>query len=299
MRSGALIIDKPAGMTSHDVVGRVRRLYSTRQVGHTGTLDPMATGVLVLLVGNATRASEYLTGDTKSYHANLQLGITTDTQDTTGATLSSSPLRPTATEVAEVASAFLGTSQQMPPMYSALKVGGKKLVDLARQGIEVERKSREITLTRVETAPINVEAGLYSLDVDCSGGTYVRTLCHDIGTNLGCGGAMASLRRTICGGFSLEQAHTLQTIEEMDSEERYARLIPTEELFAHHEILCLPEFYARLAHNGAEIYQAKIHTDYPIGTRVRLYDTTGFFALGEVREYENGSGVKPIKFFGG
>ena len=294
--SGVLLIDKQAGVTSHDVVGRVRRLYHTRRVGHTGTLDPMATGVLVVLIGRAAKAAEYLAVHDKTYEATLHLGITTDTEDTTGTVLTTTPVTATTDEVIATAKGFVGPYLQTPPMYSALKVNGQKLVDLARRGIEVEREAREVTIHALNCTPR--EDGDYTLTVSCSSGTYIRTLCADVGARLGCGGAMASLRRLETGGFTLAQCTTTEALEKLDDEARAAMLIPTEALFSSLDALRLPTFYERLARSGCEIYQSKIHTAYPLGTRVRLCAEDGkFFALGEVREYEQGSAVKPIKAF--
>ena len=294
--SGILAIDKPAGLTSHDVVGKVRRLFNTRRVGHTGTLDPMATGVLLVLVGRAAKAAEYLVSDSKVYRATLRLGITTDTEDTTGETLTVCEDIPSPDRVAEVVASFLGTIKQVPPMYSALKVGGQKLVDLARRGIEVEREAREITIHRITCEPIDEKN--YALEVACSSGTYIRTLCADIGKKLGCGGAMAALCRTEAGGFSLSQCHTVEELEAQSADDRLAALLPTESLFASLPALNLPAFYERLSRNGCEIYLKKLGISHPVGTRLRVCSAKGdFFALGEVREYPDGAAVKIIKLF--
>ena len=294
---GVLLIDKPAGLTSHDVVGRVRRLFGTRRVGHTGTLDPMATGVLVLLVGRAAKAAEYLSVHDKHYDAVLRLGITTDTEDTTGEVLAKSDTIPAPTDVFATCESFVGEYLQTPPMYSALKVNGQKLLDLARRGIEVEREARPVQIyaLKAESTDQNTD---YTLSVHCSSGTYIRTLCADIGKKLGCGGAMAALRRTATGDFTLADCHTLEALEAMDMATRLSLLRQTESLFTDLATVHLPPFYARLCKSGCEIYQQKIGADYPLGTRVRLYDENGiFFALGEVRDYESGTAVKAIKTF--
>ena len=296
MKDGILLIDKPAGITSHDVVGKVRRLYGTRQVGHTGTLDPMATGLLVVLVGRAVKASEYATEHDKSYVAGLKLGLTTDTEDVTGKVLTRADALPDASAVREAADGFQGEILQVPPMYSALKREGEKLCDLARRGIEVEREARPITVYEIACETVNEAEGDYRLSVRCSKGTYIRTLCADIGKALGCGGVMSSLRRTEAGGFAVGEAVTLEELETMTAEEREACLRPVEELFAALPILRLPPFFARLATAGNEIYLKKVGAAYPIGQRVRLYDDS-FFSLGEVREFADGLAVKPIKKF--
>ncbi len=294
--SGVLLIHKPEGKTSHDVVGAVRRLYHTRRVGHTGTLDPMATGVLVVLIGRAAKAAEYLSVKSKSYRAVMRLGLTTDTEDTTGKTLTVSGDIPSPACVVEAAKGFVGEILQTPPMYSALKVNGQKLCDLARKGIEVEREARPVTIHSISCK--HLRENDYELEVSCSSGTYIRTLCADIGKALGCGGAMAALCRTETGGFPLADCHTLEEIDAYDGAARAALLLPTEQLFCELERVCLPAFYERLCRSGCEIYQKKIGTDHAVGTRVRLCQEQGeFFALGEVREYENGSAIKSIKLF--
>ena len=293
--SGILLIDKPEGITSHDVVFKVRRLYNTREVGHTGTLDPMATGLLVVLVGRAVKASDMIVSDAKRYRAGLTLGITTDTEDTTGTVLTTSDAIPTFDEVKAVAKSFVGDSLQTPPMYSALKVGGKKLVDLAREGKVIEREARPITV--YDIAIVEEGERRYTLDVHCSKGTYIRTLCADIGAKLGTGGAMHALRRVASGGFSLDDAYTLEQLEAMSEEERILLLRPVESVFGDLEALRLPTFYEKLSKNGCEIYQKKVGTQYPVGTRLRLYDQNGFYAVAEVRDYEGGSAIKAIKRF--
>lgn len=294
---GVLLVNKPQGITSHDVVGRVRRLYGTRRVGHTGTLDPLATGVLVVLVGRAAKASEYLVCDTKRYRAGMTLGITSDTEDITGKILTRCEDIPDKESVTRTCEAFVGRIMQTPPMYSALKVGGKKLVDLAREGIEIEREAREIEIFSLDCQPTD-DASVYELDVECSSGTYIRTLCADIGAKLGCGAVMSSLERVRVGGFDVDNALTLDEIEELDEEKRLSLLSPTESLFADLPSVRLPAFYERLCRSGCEIYQSKIKTDLPLFQRVRLCSQNGeFFALGEVKAYENGTAIKSIKTF--
>jgi tRNA pseudouridine55 synthase len=253
--------------------------------------------VLVVLIGRAAKASEYLAADQKRYRATLRLGLTTDTEDTTGTVLTTSEVLPSYDDILAVLPQFRGKIQQIPPMYSALKVGGKKLVDLARQGITVERQARQIEIFELEATKTDLSSD-YVLEVACSGGTYIRTLCADIGSALGCGGAMASLQRTETGGFPLSRSHTLEELETMDSDARIGLLIPTEQLFAALPPVKLPAFYEKLCRSGCEIYQKKIGTSLDADTRVRICDAHGkFFALGEVREFENGSAIKAIKTF--
>ncbi len=295
--SGLLIINKHLGVTSHDIVWKVRKLYGTKRVGHTGTLDPMASGVLVVLVGRAAKAAEYLVSDKKRYTATLRLGLTTDTEDATGTVLTKTDALPNTDEVLAACKKFTGEILQVPPMYSALKVDGQKLCDLARRGIEIERKARPVTVHSLVCTPTDVPND-YSLDVLCSSGTYIRTLCADIGASLGCGGVMATLERTKTGGFTMDESHTIAELEAMSEEERLSLLIPTERLFDTLPAVVLPEFFEKLARSGCEIYQKKIRTDHSLGQRVRLCSADGrFFALGEVRDYEGGSAIKSIKMF--
>ena len=284
---GVLLLDKPAGVTSHDMIYRVRRLYNTRRVGHTGTLDPMATGVLVVLVGRAAKAAEFVAHDTKGYVATMRLGLTSDSEDTTGRILSttSPAVLPDEEQVRNTCSRFVGEIQQIPPMYSALKVDGHKLCNLARKGQVIERRARPITVYSLSVTPAALPSD-YDLAVRCSGGTYIRTLCADIGAALGCGAVMSSLRRTETGGFPLEQCYTTDALQDMTYEERVNCLLPVETLFADWESVSLPAFYYHLCHNGCEIYQNRIGTNFPVGTRLRLCDPNGnFFATGEVLDF--------------
>lgn len=295
--NGVLIVNKPEGITSHDVVGKIRKLYGTRKVGHTGTLDPLATGVLVILLGRAAKAAEYLVADRKTYKARLTLGLTTDTEDITGKVITQSNIIPSGEQVTTACGEFVGKIKQIPPMYSALKVDGRKLYDLAREGIEVERKARDIEIFQLVCASTEHE-NEYDLLIECSSGTYIRTLCADIGARLGCGGVMSALHRVKAGGFDIENSHTFEELELLEMSERYKLLAPTESLFAELPIVKLPAFYEKLCRSGCEIYQNKIKTNFEVTARVRLYSANGeFFALGEVRQYENGTAIKAIKTF--
>ena len=234
MPNGILIIDKPAGWTSMDVCAKVRGILREKRVGHGGTLDPMATGVLPVFVGQATRGVEFAENSRKEYIAGLRLGLVTDTQDITGAVLETRPVHVTAEQVRQALERFLGPRQQIPPMYSAIKIGGQKLYDLARKGQEVERKPRSVTFYELELLEQAGETD-FLLRCLCSKGTYVRTLCHDIGQALGCGGAMYSLRRTMAAGFTADQAVTLEDVQARGEE----LLLPTDSLFAAHPMLLL------------------------------------------------------------
>ena len=294
---GVILVDKHKGLTSHDIVFKIRKLYGTKKVGHTGTLDPLATGVLPVLIGRGAKAAEYLLSENKGYKAEIKLGITTDTEDITGKILTKSDTLPTKEQFFEAVNHFIGEIEQVPPMYSALKVDGKKLVDLAREGIVIERQARKITIYSIKAECINESEGIYTLDVDCSKGTYIRTLCADIGAYLGCGAVMSELNRTKSGNFTLNNAHTIAQIEEMSMDERLSLVKPVEELFLEAPSVILPDFFAKLCRSGCEIYQKKIKTSYDVGTFVRICDKDGFFALGQVKDYDNGTAIKAIKLF--
>ncbi len=308
MKDGILIVNKHEGVTSHDIIYKVRRLFGTKQVGHTGTLDPMAKGVLCVLVGRAVKASEYLVEHDKRYRAGLKLGITTDTEDTSGNILSeyTKPL-PEKEAVINAAKSFSGDIMQIPPMYSALKRDGVKLANLARKGIEIEREARPVSIYSIDVIPSDPENGEYLLDVHCSKGTYIRTLCADIGKALGCGGAMSSLVRVSSGGFDIDRSYTIEQLEQMAEDERYDCLIDTENLFLSCPVLKLSEFPAHLSHNGAELYLERnkkdiassgIEKDQLVeGTRLRLYDAEGFYGIGDVTIYDEGLAIKTVKLF--
>ena len=294
--SGIVVLHKEEGMSSQTAVNRVKRLFGVDKAGHTGTLDPLATGVLPVLVGRAVKASEFMLTSDKHYSATLLLGITTDTEDITGTVLTRSDKIPTEQEVRSAALSFIGKSMQTPPMYSAIKIGGEKLYELARRGEVVAREAREITVHSLGCERLTDTE--YKIDVHCSKGTYIRTLLSDIGAKLGCGGTMKTLARTEASGFTLGMAHTLGEIEAMSDAQRASLVIPVERVFGKYPEIKLSPFFSRLAHAGQEIYLAKIGAELEIGALVRLSDDCGFFALGEVREFEGGKAIKPIRQFG-
>lgn len=295
MKDGILILHKGQNITSQGAVNRVKRLLSATKAGHTGTLDPMATGVLPILVGRAVKASEFMLTSTKCYEAELTLGLTSDTEDIFGTLTEVDAPLPSEETVLAVLSQFRGEIYQTPPMYSALKVGGKKLCDLARSGVEIDRAARPITVYRLEGEKI--AQNRYRLSVECSKGTYIRTLCADIGKALGVGGVMSALCRTEASHFTLDEAHTVEELEGMSDAEREALLIPVERIFEKYEAINLPPFFERLARAGQEIYLKKISKSLEVGTLVRLCGADGFFALGEVKEFEEGPAIKPIRQF--
>ena len=295
MKSGVVIINKEEGISSQAVVNRVKRIFGVDKAGHTGTLDPLATGVLPVLVGRGVKASEFMLTADKYYSATLLLGITTDTEDITGEVLTECDKIPSEGEVMAAISSFVGKYMQTPPMYSALKVGGKKLYELARRGVTVEREAREVTVHSIDTERLLDRE--YKLAVHCSKGTYIRTLCSDIGAALGVGGVMKTLERTYASGYSLSDAHSLSELERMSEEERERVIFPVEHIFRNYKRVVLPDFFSRLAHSGLEIYLSKIGFFAEVGERVAIYDKNGFFALGEVRAYDAGPAVKPIRQF--
>ena len=276
--NGIILIDKPQGWTSHDVVGKLRGILHERRIGHSGTLDPLATGLLVVFIGRATRAVEFAEADRKEYIAGLRLGMSTDTQDITGRIISKETDIPDEPEVRIAIERFRGELEQIPPMYSAVKIGGKKLYELARKGESIERKPRHITIFGLEITGRSDND--YILDVVCSKGTYIRTLCHDIGAALGCGGCMSSLRRTKSGVFSVDNAYTIAEIQEAaDRGEEEKLLLPIDTLFAGYTKLSVDADSEKKLKNGCII-----NTSSPDG-RFRGYSEDGeFLLLGDVKD---------------
>ena len=255
MASGIIVIDKPAGWTSMDVCAKLRGMFHEKRVGHAGTLDPMATGVLPVFIGRATRAVEFAAGSDKEYIAGIRLGMVTNTQDTTGEVLEERGASVTREELSALLPRFTGDIQQLPPMWSAVKVNGKKLYELARKGKEVERRPRPVTIRALELLD-GPEAGAdFVLRVVCSKGTYVRTLCHDIGQALGCGGCMSALRRVKAAGFTLEDSVTLEAVQAaVDRGEGESLLLPVDACFAGVPVLVLKTAGAeKKIRNGAAL----------------------------------------------
>jgi len=244
--NGIVIVDKPQGWTSQDVTARLRRVFNTRRIGHGGTLDPMATGVLPVFVGRATRGVEFFEHAQKTYETVLRLGITTDTEDISGTVLTEQDAFVTGEMLEEVLTKFRGEIMQVPPMYSALKINGQKLVDLARKGKEVERQPRPITIH--ELTLLGMEAEGIRLRVHCSKGTYIRTLCKDIGEALGCGGCMAALRRVRAGEYTAEEAVPLQTLLETENPAQYLR--PVDSMFRNEPAVTLSANQEKRCRNG-------------------------------------------------
>ena len=279
MPNGIIIMDKPQGWTSMDVCAKLRGIFHEKRVGHAGTLDPMATGVLPVFIGRATRAVEFAAGSDKEYIAGLKLGVVTNTQDITGEILEQRPAEVTRKQLLAVLPRFTGAIQQVPPMYSAVKINGKKLYELARKGKEVERRPRPVTIHALEALDGPPPQGAdFLLRIHCSKGPYVRTLCHDIGQALGCGGCMSSLRRIKAAGFTLADSVTLQAVQEAAGRgEGESLLLPVDSCFLQFPVLLLKTAGAeKKIRNGA----ALAARDIPDGEyRVYGADKT-FLALG-------------------
>ncbi len=286
MASGILIIDKPAGWTSMDVCAKLRGIFHEKRVGHGGTLDPMATGVLPVFIGRATRAVEFADKSDKEYVAGLKLGVVTNTQDTSGEVLEERPVQAGREQLEAVLETFHGTILQIPPMYSAIKINGKKLYELARKGREVERPARPVVIKSLKIEGQKDET-LYTIRVRCSKGTYVRTLCHDIGQALGCGGCMFSLRRTMAADFTLRDAVTLEQV--LSAPDPAALLTPVEALFMDREMLVLSPAFEKKIRNGMTAVLPELTPG-----EYRVYSQNGeFLALGRAK----GGKLTTIKSF--
>lgn len=302
MTDGIINVYKERGFTSHDVVAKLRGILRQKKIGHTGTLDPEAEGVLPVCLGSATKVCELLTDKEKTYRAVLLLGVTTDTQDATGTVLKETPVACEQEAVRDCIASFVGEQDQVPPMYSALKVNGKKLYELARQGIEVERKARRITIRRIEICKIDLPR--ITMEVTCSKGTYIRTLCHDIGAALGCGGCMESLLRTQVGPFYLEESVRLGEIEQLRDAGQLSEVIqPIDSVFQSYRARYLTKAGDRLVQNGNPIEavpeliaDATGEMDESDKERYRIYSSSGaFWAVYEWRQ-EKGR-YWPVKMF--
>lgn len=294
---GIIVIKKEKGFTSFDVVAKLRGICKQKKIGHTGTLDPDATGVLPVCLGCATKLCDMLMDTNKVYRATLLLGVTTDTQDTTGTVLMERDITVTKELVEEVIRGFTGVQLQIPPMYSALKVNGKKLCDLAREGIEVERKAREITIERIEIE--KMELPEIVMKVTCSKGTYIRTLCHDIGEKLGCGGAMKDLVRLETSGFTYEMAHTLKEVESLrDAGALQDILMPVDVVFAALPYVRVKEMFRKNADNGNSLTRDQFVEDvdesYP---KIRVYDEGKNCFYGVYEYNKEKQAYKPAKLF--
>lgn len=278
MINGVINVRKEKGMTSFGVVARLRRIFHQKKIGHTGTLDPDAEGVLPVCLGRATHLVEDLSHGTKSYRAVIRLGVTTDTQDLSGTVLEEHPYETDEGKVRSVILSFIGDQKQLPPMYSAIKVNGKKLVDLARRGIEVERKERNVTFHEIQI--VSMDLPLVTIDVTCSHGTYIRTLCHDIGQKLGCGAAMASLLRTRVEEFTLDQALTLDEIAGKVEQGELSFVIPIDHFYREYPAVTAPAVLTQMIANGNGVAVSACEKADSLKNRekVRLYTAEGRFA---------------------
>lgn len=288
--NGVLVVNKPQDFTSFDVVAKLRGILHERRIGHGGTLDPMATGVLPVFVGGATRAADMSAAQAKEYIAGFALGYATDTQDSTGAEIARSDKRVSLDEVQAAVDAMQGDQQQLPPMYSAVKVGGKRLYDLARKGVEVERTPRPITVQEAELLAFDEQTQTGRLRVLCSKGTYVRTLIHDLGEGLGTYAVMTALQRTMSGQYTLAQSLTLDELQTAADEDRIeALLLPTDSLFADYPAVTIDDYGYGRAQNGAFITPEHV-TDMPMqtGTLCRVYYNGAFWMLGRVDTLSRG-----------
>lgn len=291
--TGIICLDKPKDMSSFMAVKRASRILGVKKAGHTGTLDPMATGVLVIMLGHSTRFIELLPEHKKSYTARVKLGITTDTLDITGKILSENYVDVSKEQLLSVAEKFKDEIFQVPPMYSALKKDGERLYDLARKGIEIEREQRQITIEKLEI--YDFDGVEFSMDVTCSAGTYIRSLCDDIGRELGCGAVMTELRRTSANGFSIETAVTLEELETLVNENNIQSVLTSVEdaLLSYNEIT-VTKPQANRFHNGGGLAYDRLHGDYPIGV-YRVYSPERkLLGLGEIKEEKGDLEVRRV-----
>lgn len=286
--SGILVMNKPQGFTSFDVIGKLRGILKMKRLGHTGTLDPMATGVLPVLIGTAARACDILPDEGKAYRAAFQLGTVTDTQDSSGTVLETHSFDVSEEALRQILPQFTGVIQQIPPMYSAVQVGGKRLYELAREGKEIERPARTVTVSGLSLEAYDRASGCGTLAITCGKGTYVRTILHDIGGVLGCGCMMTALERTAACGFTLRDAHTFAEVQQAADEDTLDSLvIPTDRLFLTLPALQLGEAQTRLYRNGVKLELRRIK-GISEAKRYRVYGAEqGFLGLAEA-DRENG-----------
>lgn len=297
MYNGVINIYKEKGFTSHDVVAKLRGILQQKKIGHTGTLDPDAVGVLPICLGNATRLADMLTDRDKEYEAVMRLGVTTDTQDMSGTVLSEKPVQASGAETEAAIHSFIGSYAQVPPMYSALKVNGKRLYELAREGREVERRPRSVTIYKIEI--LSMQLPEVRMRVSCSKGTYIRTLCHDIGEALGCGAAMSALKRTKSGCFTLDTAITLSALEQLRDERNVEKvLIPVDAMFEELAQVHVPDIYIKAVQNGNlfSLHQIMERRLFGAYEEVRVYDSAGRFY--GIYAFDREAGIfKPRKMF--
>ncbi|MEG2038734.1 MAG: tRNA pseudouridine(55) synthase TruB [Oscillospiraceae bacterium] len=275
---GILLIDKPGSYTSFDVVARARGMLHTKKIGHAGTLDPMATGVLPLFIGRATKCCDILPCQDKRYLATFKLGIATDTQDITGSVTATHEVTVGKADVQNALNNFRGAIQQMPPMYSAVQVDGKRLYDLARQGIEIERKKRDITIYSIDLVEADEQQHSYTIDVHCSKGTYIRTICHDLGQLLGCGATLTQLRRTMAAGFNLEDCIPLEEANRLSKVNMlWDKLIPVENAFKSLPQIIINSKQTAMFKNGVRLDIKRVEIPKQLSNRYRVLTVEGDF----------------------
>lgn len=297
--NGVLNVYKEQGFTSHDVVAKLRGILKIKKIGHTGTLDPDAVGVLPVCIGKGTKLCDLITDWSKTYEAVMLLGTTTDTLDTSGTILSQSEVTVSEMDVLRACNEFVGKYEQTPPMYSALKHNGQKLYELARKGIVIERKPRIVNINSLRVNDINLADSqkTVTITVDCSKGTYIRSLCDDIGKKLGCGACMMKLTRTRVGDFQLDDTLTLNQISALVLKgEIEKRIVPVDDIFRDYESIILPEEYTNYLHNGNKIVAGQLPDDIIVneGSRYRVYDSDNIF----IGIYIFAEGVlSPVKIF--
>lgn len=288
MMNGILCVNKPQDFTSFDVVAKLRGILGMKRLGHAGTLDPMATGVLPVFVGNATKACDIMPDNFKSYRAGFKMGQTSDSQDITGKILTTSDKIISLDDIIEILPDFTGKIMQLPPMYSAVQVNGKRLYDFARQGIEVERQPREIEIRKLNIVEYDTTVQEGIMEIDCGKGTYIRTIIHDIGQKLGCGGIMTSLVRTYASGFTLNDCYTFEEIQQARDENNLESLIlPIERIFNTLPKLRLNEHQTKLYKNGVKLNLEKIHNLIDCEL-YGLYGFDGMFIGTAIADFENG-----------
>ncbi|RDU24369.1 tRNA pseudouridine(55) synthase TruB [Anaerosacchariphilus polymeriproducens] len=298
MINGIINVYKEKGYTSHDVVAKLRGILKQKKIGHTGTLDPDAQGVLPICLGKGTKICDMLTEKDKTYETEMLLGVVTDTQDTTGNIISKKPVQLDTDEIKEVILGFIGEYQQIPPMYSAIKVNGKKLYELAREGKEIERKARKVIIHHIKIT--NIDFPYVRLIVQCSKGTYIRTLCHDIGYQLGCGGCMNQLTRTQVGRFEIQEAKNLNQIEELAKTNAISSILTEiDEMFLDYPSFTVDSKFNKILLNGNPIHESMFIskqnlTELP--TMIRIYDVGGKF-IGIYKWNTEKKNYKPIKIF--
>ena len=289
---GVICINKPQDFTSFDVIAITRRAAGTRKIGHGGTLDPMATGVLPIFIGRAAKTADLLPSLDKRYVAGFKLGVTSETEDIWGKLLTENDKAVGRDELMAVVNSMQGNIMQTPPMYSAVKVGGKKLYELARQGIEIERAARPITVHSIELLSYDEKERTGVLDVHCSKGTYIRTIISDIGAKLGTGGVMTSLQRTLSNGFTLEDCTELEAVRSMTPDDIEKLIIPTERLFSGYEKITLNDKQRKMFMNGVVLDTARTNISYPENTDLSVYDSAGVFLGTAYTDSEAGIRIK-------